>query len=219
MKKIGFVLAIIFIEAIAVCGSGVVYASDAMAGQDKSAVDVAYTTSGLVQLPTDGSKYVPKVGDMIQCSDGTLYEIQNVDRWENNCFAPGPLPALPEPTCDWSVFPELELPEPEVRHFPNSGGKDILFVRNLYELRRMTYTLYNAIGENSDSWRGGKPLAKVIYTIPEKYEDYTGHFWPWKARELQKQVDSIPCGRFRIDAWDCYSNGIFQYTRYLICTV
>ncbi len=175
--------------------------------------------SRIVSLPTDGSKYVPQVGDVIRCDDGTLYTIKNTERFENSVFAPGPLPDLPAPTCDWSRFPALELPTVECRHFPNSGGKDVLFVRNLYELRRMTYTLYNAIGEQPEAWRDGKPLAKVIYTIPEEYDPYTGNFWPWRESELTKQVVNLPCGRFWIDAFDFYSDGVFQYTRYLICTI
>lgn len=37
--------------------------------------------------------------------------------------------------------------------------------------------------------------------------------------EVTKHVENIPRGRFRVEAWDVYSDGIFQYTRYLICTV
>ena len=36
--------------------------------------DTAAKQSGrIVSLPTDGSKYVPQVGDLIPCDDGTLY--------------------------------------------------------------------------------------------------------------------------------------------------
>ena len=176
------------------------------------------TASGTVTLPTDGSKYIPKPGDKILCNDGYLYEIKDVSRWEDNVFSPG-LPELPEPTCDWSLFPEYELPKPETVHYFDDMGHDILFVRNQYELRRMIYTLYNAIGNQPSAWKNGKPLAKVILTIPDEYEPYTGHFWPWRSSELEKHVENTPCGRFRIDAFDMYSNGIFQYTRYLICPI
>ena len=176
-------------------------------------------SSRRVTLPADGSKYVPQVGDLIPCDDGTLYEVKDVARWESNVFMDGPMPEMPTPTCDWSLFPELELPKVEVRHFHNDGDKDVLFVRNLYETRRMQYTLYNAIGNSPSSWRDGKPLAKVILTIEPEYEPYTGHFWPWRESEITKHVANIPRGRFRIEAWDFYSAGIFQYTRYLICTV
>ena len=71
--------------------------------------------SGTVTLPADGSQYVPKVGDMIPCTDGTLYKVTNVSRWDANMFSEGPLPPLPTPTCDWSSFPTVELPAPEAR--------------------------------------------------------------------------------------------------------
>ena len=186
------------------------------------AVDEAptvYREDGTVELPTDGSKYKPKVGDKILCNDGSIYTVQNTDRWENNVFRPGPLPELPTPSCDWDLFPELELPEPDAIHYIDDMGHDILFVRNQYELRRMIYTLYNAIGNQPKSWKNGKPLGKVILTIPDEYEPYTGNFWPWRASELEKHVENTPCGRFRIDAYDFYSNGIFQHTRYLICPI
>ena len=181
------------------------------------AADIAAGTR-IVQLPTDGSKYTPQVGDLIPCDDGTLYEIRDVSRWENNCFAPGPLPDLPEPTCDWSLFPELELPAPEVRHFVNEAG-DNIFVRNIFETRRMQYTLYNTIGRTPESWRNGKPLAKVFLTIPAEYEPYTPVFWPWRESELTKHVANIPRGRFRVESWDYYVDHVYLETRYYICTV
>ena len=48
----------------------------------------------------------------------------------------------------------------------------------------MIYTLYNAIGNQPKSWKNGKPLGKVILTIPDEYEPYTGNFWPWRASEV-----------------------------------
>ena len=174
----------------------------------------------IVQLPTDGSKYTPQAGGLIPCPDGTLYEIKDVSRWENNCFASGPLPDLPEPTCDWSLFPELELPSPEVKHYVNEAG-DNIFVRNVFETRRMQYTLYNAIGRTPESWRDGKPLAKVFLTIPAEYEPYTPVFWPWRESggELTKHVANIPRVRFRVESWDYYVDHIYLETRYYICTI
>ena len=195
----------------------------ALAAPAALAVDEAptvYREDGTVELPMDGSKYKPKVGDKILCEGGLVsYEIKDVSRWEDNVFRPGPLPELPSPTCDWNLFPEYELPEPETVHYIDDMGHDILFVRNQYELRRMIYTLYNAIGAQPKAWRNGKPLGKVILTIPDKYEPYTGNFWPWRSSELVKHVENVPCGRFWIDAWDFYSNGIYQHTRYLICVI
>ncbi|MBR0067769.1 MAG: hypothetical protein IJQ00_09245, partial [Kiritimatiellae bacterium] len=81
--------------------------------------------SRTVTLPTDGSQYVPQVGDVILCDDGTEYEIKDVVRWNN-----GPLPT---PTCDWSAFPALTLPDPVVKHYCDKYGDD-LFVRNVFEV-------------------------------------------------------------------------------------
>ena len=201
-------------------GSAVQIDSDAPYADDTpvSPAPTVVQASVTVTLPTDGSKYIPKVGDVILCDDGTTYEIKDVSRWESNVFMDGPMPDMPMPTCDWSLFPELTLPDVEVRHYSDEAGDD-LFIRNLYEVRRMQYTLYNAIGDSPNSWRDGKPLAKVIFTIPAEYEAYTGHFWPWRASEVTKHVSNIPRGRFRIDAWDYYHNGIFMDTRYYICTI
>ena len=184
---------------------------------EKSQVSSLRSRTG-VTLPTDGSKYTPKVGDLIPCGDGTFYEVKDVERFENNTAAPGPLPELPEPTCDWSLFPTLDLPAPEVRHYVSEAG-DNLFVRNVFETRRMQYTIYNAIGRTPESWRDGKPLAKVFLTIPAEYEAYTPVFWPWRASEVEKHVASIPRGRFRVEAWDYYKDGTFLQTQYYICTV
>ena len=125
------------------------------------------------------------------------------------------LPELPEPTCDWSLFEQAELPAPEVRHYVSDAG-DNLYVRNLYETRRMQYTLYNALGRTQEAWRDGKPLAKVYLTIPAEYEAYTPVFWPWRAVELEKKAAAVPRGRFFAEAWDLYVDGQFMQTQYYI---
>lgn len=175
----------------------------------------AQATGSIVTLPTDGSKYVPRLGDVIRCDDGTLYTITDTLRWENNVFAPGPLPELPTPTYDWSVFPTVELPKVDVRHYATATGDD-LFIRNLYETRRMQYTIYEALKSEPTAWRDGKPLAKISLTIPAKDEPYTKYFWPWKEAELTKHVRAFPNFHFRIEAWDYFHNGIFEETRYYI---
>ena len=38
--------------------------------------------SRVVALPTDGSQYVPQVGDVILCDNGTMYEIKDTTRWD-----------------------------------------------------------------------------------------------------------------------------------------
>jgi len=138
--------------------------------------------SRIVSLPVDGSQYTPQVGARILCDDGTEYEIKDAARWDTNVFQDGPLPPLPTPTCDWNAFPTLTLPEPIVKHYCDKHGDD-LFVRNVYEVRRMVYTIYNAIGEESGAWRDGRPLCKIFTEIPLEYEPYTGVFWPWRESE------------------------------------
>lgn len=173
---------------------------------------------GTVRLPTDGSKYIPKVGDVILCDDGTTYEIKNTFRWENNAAAPGPLPDLPTPSYDWGVFPTRELPELEVKHYVSETG-DNLFVKNLYETRRMQYTIYEALRDEPSAWRNGKPLATVELEIPDEYEAYTAHFWPWRESEITTLVHSRPNSRYYVTAWDYFHNGIFQHTRYYILSL
>lgn len=118
-----------------------------------------------------------------------------------------------EPSCDWSLFEQAELPAPEVRHYVGDAG-DNLYVWNLYETRRIQYTLYNALGRTPEAWRDGKPLAKVYLTIPAEYEAYTPVFWPWHAVELEKKAAAVPRGRFRCEAWDAYVDGQFMQTQY-----
>ena len=122
------------------------------------AAGVTYNADGTINVPTDDSvKYIPKDGDRVLCDDGFIYEVKDASRYDNNVFAEGPVGELPEPTCDWSLFPELELPKAEVRHFAHEYG-DSMFIRNLYETRRMQYTLYNALATEPSAWQDGKPL-------------------------------------------------------------
>ena len=171
-----------------------------------------------VALPTDGSQYVPQAGDRILCADGTEYEIRNVDRWDTNVFQAGPIGPLPTPTCDWSKFPTLKLPDPVVKHYSDKYGDD-LFVRNVFEVRRMVYTIYNALGEEPDAWRNGKPLAKIYTEIPLEYEAYTGVFWPWRESEITDAVHAVPNVRYYADAYDEYHNGVYLCTRYYLLTL
>ena len=181
--------------------------------------DTAAKQSGrIVSLPTDGSKYVPQVGDLIPCDDGTLYEVKDTLRFENNVYSPGALPALPTPTCDWSLFPTKELPKVEVKHYSDQYGDD-LFVRNLHETRRMQYTIYNALGSEPSAWKGDVPLATVELTTPAEYEAYTAKFWPWDESNLTDLVHSRPNSRYYVAAWDYYHNGIYQYCRYCVLSL
>ena len=173
------------------------------------------TGSRIVTLPTDGSKYVPKAGDVIRCDDGYLYEIKDTLRWENNVFSPEPLPELPTPSYDWSVFPALELPPVDCRRFQSEYGDD-LYVRNLHETLRMAYTVYEAVRNEPEAWRDGKPLTKVSLTIDPADEPYTKYFLPWREGELLKHVRAFPRFHFRVEAWDFYHNHTFLQTQYYV---
>lgn len=174
--------------------------------------------SGIVTIPTDGSKYIPQAGDRVQCDDGYIYEIKDVRRYDNNVFADGPVGPLPAPTCDWSAFPEVETPAVEVRHFADEDG-DFMFVRNIFETRRMQYTIYNALGKEPSVWRDGKLLASISLTIAPEDDPFVRFSWPWRASDLENLVHSRPNSHFYVEAWDCYSNGIFQYTRYCVVSL
>ena len=176
---------------------------------------------GSINVPQDGSRYVPQAGDVIRCDDGTNYTITDVRRYDANMFASGPLGPLPDSTCDWSQFDQPALPKAEVRRFTTDSGES-LFVRNLYEIRRMLYTLYNAMGE--DEWimqsgtprlRGdGSPWVHIELTMPEG--STTQGFWPWRAEQVTELLHACPAGTYYLDAWDVYKDGVFQRTEYKI---
>ena len=44
------------------------------------AEEASAQASRVVRLPTNGSKYVPQIGDLIPCDDGTLYEVKDTLR-------------------------------------------------------------------------------------------------------------------------------------------
>ena len=181
----------------------------------------AESSAGTVLLPSDGSRYIPQAGDVIRCDDGTNYTITDVSRWDKNMFAAGPVGDLPEPTCDWSLLPQPELPALEARHY-SINSREYLFVRNLYETRRMLYTLYNAIGDNPETWQNGAPVlhpsgnpkVKINLSIADDLNPQV--FWPWRESEIVNLFNSCPPGTYSMEAWDVYKDGVFQRTEYNI---
>lgn len=169
------------------------------------------------------TRYVPKVGDQITCQDGYIYQITDVTKYNNSMFATEETAALPAATCDWSLLPDPELPAAEARHF-TSGGREYLFMRNLYETRRMQYTLYNAIGANPQTWQNGKPvtradgspLVRVYLSVPNDVSAYS--FWPWRSEQITELFNSCPPGNYYFEAWDVYCDGAFRYTEYYVYT-
>ena len=105
-----------------------------------------------------------------------------------------------------------------MKHYRDEHGDD-LFVRNVYEVRRMVYTLYNALGHEPDAWRDGKPLFKISTEIPAEYEPYTERFWPWRSEEITDVVRACPNVRYYVDAYDVYHDGVYQNTRYCFMSI
>ena len=182
---------------------------------------VSRNADGSINIPSDRSRYIPQAGDVIRCDDGTNYLISDVDRWDNNLFASGPAGSLPEPTCDWSQFPGQELPAVQVRRYQSETG-DRLHVLNLYETRRMLYTLYNTAPSCPEVWENralklnaeGIPILRLTMGISESNSVQV--FWPWQEEQLTKVFKSAPMARFEVEAWDVYKDGVFQRTEYNI---
>ena len=180
---------------------------------------ISRNSDGSINVPSDGSQYVPQAGDVIRCDDGSNYTITDVSRYDANMFASGPLGPLPEPTCDWGLLPQPELPAAEVRHF-TVGDSEYMFIRNLYETRRMLYTLYNAIGNNPETWQDGKPVlhpsgnpkVRIYLTICDDQQAEV--FWPWRESEIVGPFNANPCGSYYMECWDVYKDGVFLRTEY-----
>ena len=154
---------------------------------------------------------------------GVTYTITDASGYDANMFAEGPLGSLPTAACDWNSFPEIALPAAEARHFSLPDG-EYLFLRNLYETRRMQYTLMNLAGTHPDTSQSGRlrygskgtPYVTISLTIPD---DLTAHsFWPWRESELSDNFNSCPPGKYFVEAWDVFKNGKFLYTEYKIAT-
>ena len=163
---------------------------------------------------------IPQAGEIITAdNDDYRYEITDISRYSNSMFSMNGKD-LPQLNCDRSLFPELALPNRESRHFSAKDG-EYLFVRNLHEMRRMEYSMYNLISANPKSWQNGKPalktdgtpLVKIGFDVGEK-EAY--NFWPFRESELAKLFNEWASGTFELEAWDVYKDGAFQYTEYLV---
>ena len=168
---------------------------------EESAAPAPY---GVIDIPqTDGPLRL-KEGDKVLCDDGTTYEITDLRLWEE-----------PEslPTYDQTRFPELELPKAEVRRFQDEYG-DGLFIRNLYETRRMEYTIYNAAMNCPELWADGSPTLNLHLGISA--QNAVQMFWPWQEDQLTQVFCSAPGARFEVEAWDVYHDGKYLYTEYNI---
>ena len=157
----------------------------------------ASAPSGVIAVPQTDEPLRFQEGDKVLCDDGTAYEITDLRLWEE----PEPLPAY-----DQTRFPELELPRAEARRFQSEHG-DNLHIRNLYETRRMEYTLYNAAAGRTE------PLN---LRLGISAQNAVQMFWPWQEDQLTQVFRSAPGARFEVEAWDVYHNGKYLYTEYNI---
>ncbi|MDR1574245.1 MAG: copper amine oxidase N-terminal domain-containing protein [Clostridiales Family XIII bacterium] len=209
------------------------------AGSAQSASD-----GNTVWVPNNGdTRFVPKTGDKILCDDGSVYEIvKGPDLNSSSSFTANgkwhPEEKLPEPTCDWSVYPELPLPDVEVKHFQNHDSQGIfvddLYILNLHEMRRVQYTLYNHIlPETQRRYKENPGLLKNIEANGKstnikdlvgqvrfgylRYQTQQG-FYPWDENEVVKQVKNTPTMMFCVEAWDVYHDGYYLRTEYHLQT-
>lgn len=165
---------------------------------------------GVLTIPQSDEPFRPLAGDVVQLDDGTSFTVTEPKKEE---------PPLPEPTCDWSQFPVLELPK--VRSiFWEDGTATIM---NLHETRRMQYTIYNAIPNCPELWENGnlkldskgKPILRLTLGITETKG--VQPFWPWRDNQLTQVFYSAPAARFAVEAWDTYNaNGKYLYTCYYV---
>ena len=149
----------------------------------------------MIDIPqTDGPLRL-KEGDKVLCDDGTTYEITDLRLWEE-----------PEslPTYDQTRFPELELPKAEVRRFQDEYG-DGLFIRNLYETRRMEYTIYNAAMNCPEAVGGWQPHPQPApgYLRAERGADVLA----LAGGSAYPGVLFRAGARFEVEAWDVYHDG------------
>lgn len=172
--------------------------------------EVISDASGAVTIPQTDEPFRPLAGEVLLLEDGSTFSITRAKPEE---------PPLPEPTWDWSRLPVPELPEAVARR----GNSGVVMVTNLYELRRMQYTIYNCVPDCPELWEsgalkysaGGTPLLRLSLGITE--EGGIQPFWPWRAEQLTQVFCSAPMARFALSAWDYYnSEGQFMYTRYSI---
>lgn len=182
--------------------------------------EVADAAKNTLDWQNEDVAAIPQAGEIIIAdNDGYRYEIKDISRYSNSMFSMNGKD-LPQLNCDRSLFPKLALPKQEARHFSTKDG-EYLFVRNLYEMRRMEYTMYNLISANPQSWQNGKPalkadgtsLVKIGFDVGAK-EAY--NFWPFRESELAKLFNEWASGIFELEAWDVYKDGAFQYTEYLV---
>lgn len=185
MRRLKFVLAAVLI----LCAAYII------AAKIEQVNDTPVNPDGSINIPSDGSRYIPVAGDVIRCDDGANYAILNTDLYID-C---GPLPSI---TQEW---PEDHLPKGEAIHYMDVSG-DYLFVRNLYETRRMVNTLC--------SQEKGTGFLHIRLTVPEDIS--SDAFSLWDSERLIVLADADRSDTICLEAWDMFKNGVHYKTLYEI---
>ena len=177
---------------------------------DESYVEEVPQTNGVITVPQSDMPFRPTEGTVVRLDDGSTFTVIKAKPVEST---------LPSPACDWSQFPELALPHAEAKR--TQAGTVI--ITNLYETRRMQYTLYNAVPNCPELWTNGKLKLNSkgipIFNLQLGITDSSGNqpFWPWREERLTQVFYSAPMARFAVCALDYYnSSGQFMYTRYVV---
>lgn len=165
---------------------------------------------GVIKVPQSDEPFRPLEGDVILLDDGSTFTVTEAKKEES---------PLPEPTCDWNQFPELDLPQVQAKR----GQTGVYMITNLYELRRMQYTIYNCVPNCPELWENGSlklnskgnPILRFRFGITEHTAIQV--FWPWRDNQLTQVFYSAPSAGFAVEAWDYYnSNGQFMFTQYYL---
>lgn len=166
--------------------------------------------AGVIKVPQSDAPFRPMEGDVILLDDGSTFMVTKPKSEE---------PPLPAPACDWSQFPALELPQVQAKR----GQTGVYMITNLYELRRMQYTIYNCVPNCPELWEGGKlrlslkgnPILRLQLGITE--DTAIQVFWPWRDDQLTQVFYSAPDAGFAVAAWDYYNKeGEFMFTQYYL---
>jgi hypothetical protein len=227
-------------------GTSSVYIGEQPEAAPETAQAIQMLPGGTYSAPNNGDKrFNPPTGSFVRCDDGSVYEIKRgIDLNSPSGFTSSgkwhPPEALPEPTCDWSVYPEIELPDVIVNRWKGtyddgrdsslSNEYDDLYILNLHEMKRVQYTLYNWIyPENVRYFKEHPDLLKnaKLNGYDTSIESLMGRiqfgglphqtqqgFYPWDENEVVKQVKNSPGALYCIEVWDVYHNGNYLRTEY-----
>lgn len=167
-------------------------------GEDMSTVSENPETPDAVVVDSIQSRF--QVGDVIHCNDGSSYIITDLSQYSQE---PAEFLCLEVLT---SILTS-EVPQADTIHFSDISG-DYLFVKNLYEMYRMLYTLFQT--EDAADLR-------TQFCIPE--DAVPTVLETWDIEQLASSFALNLSNTYCLESWDIYKNGSFQKTVYLIAEI